>query len=214
MNKLRIDFWSDITCPFCYIAEVLLKRELMQIDHYAERVEVVWRSCLLMPDKTLDYSITWAEKLAKEEDAEARAMFEKKVSVLKHLADKYGLDYHLDQAHSHNSQRAARLLKVANEKGLTLELATRFGQGFFSLGKDFSKAEELREVALAAGLSAEEVSSVLDGDLYLEEVSRDQELSFEFAPNYVPTIYFGDKVMLEGVVKPEQIREALQQSLK
>lgn len=56
----------------------------MQIDHYAERVEVVWRSCLLMPDKTLDYSITWAEKLAKRRMRRPKAMFEKKVAVLKH----------------------------------------------------------------------------------------------------------------------------------
>lgn len=213
MSKLRIDFWSDITCPFCYIAEVLLKRELNE-GNYADKVDVVWRSSLLMPDAPLDYSLTWSERVDGMGDPEMRAEIAKKTSVLRHLADKYGLDYNLEQAYSHNSERAARLLKVASDKGLTLDLATRFGKGYFSLGKDFSKEEELRDVALVAGLSLDEVSAVLDGDLYLKEVRHDQELAPKYTPHFVPTIYFGEEVMLEGVVTPLLIREALQKTLK
>lgn len=95
-----------------------------------------------------------------------------------------------------------------------LEVATLFGRGYFSEGRDFSKLEELKRVAIEANLPAEAVAGVLEGDLYLSEVKEDQVLATQYAYNFVPTIYFGDEVMLEGVVTPEQIREALQKTLK
>lgn len=209
---VRIDFWSDITCPFCYIAEELLKRELVA-GGYEDQVEVRWRSCLLSPELPLDTSFTWLERMEKVVDPEALQHFRKSRAVLWHLADKYGLVDRLEGAWSHNSQRAARLLKVATKEGRMLEVATLFGRGYFSEGRDFSKLEELKRVATEAHLPREAVAGVLEGDLYLSEVEEDQQLATQFAPNFIPTIYFGDEVMLEGVVTPEQIREALRKLL-
>lgn len=209
---VRIDFWSDITCPFCYIAEVLLKRELVA-GGYEKQVEVRWRSCLLSPELPLDTSFTWRERVAEVEDPELLKHFQKSRAVLHHLAEKYGLVDRLEDAWSHNSQRAARLLKVATKEGRMLEVATLFGRGYFSEGRDFSKLDELKRVAVEAELPRAEVTGVLEGDLYLSEVEEDQQLAAQFAPNFIPTIYFGDEVMLEGVVTPEQIREALRKLL-
>lgn len=210
---MTIDFWGDITCPFCYIGEVLLKREL-EAGGYEDQVEVRWRSCLLAPELPLNTSFTWLERMEKVEDPEELQHFQKSRSVLDHLAEKYGLENNLEYAWSHNSQRAARLLKVATEEDRMLEVATLFGRGYFSEGRDFSKLEELKRVAIEANLPAEAVAGVLEGDLYLSEVKEDQVLAAQYAYNFVPTIYFGDEVMLEGVVTPEQIREALQKALK
>lgn len=212
MNKrLIIDIWADITCPFCYIGETLLKRELEQWEH-ADSVHVEWRSALLMPELPLEESFTWSQSMADVDDPERLAMINKKMSVLRHLSEKYGLQYNLEHAFSHNSQRAARLLKLASRQGLALELATLFGKGYFSEAKDYSKPDELRATALQIGLPAHQVEEVLNGDLMLAEVREDQVLGIKYAPNYVPTIYFNREGRIEGVLKPEQIKNSLEEA--
>ncbi|TFH96592.1 DsbA family oxidoreductase [Porphyromonas levii] len=212
-KKIIVEIWADITCPFCYIGETLLQRELEQWVH-ADMVDVRWRSSLLSPQLPLEKSFTWTETVARIKAPEQLALFQKKTEVLKRLSEKYGLAYNLETAYSHNAQRAARLLKAAGEFGLTLRLANLFGRGYFSEGKDYSKPEELRNTALEAGLPKEVIDNVLHGDLYLAEVEADQVLAEKYTPNYVPTIYFNGSEMIEGILKPDQLRRSLEMAWK
>lgn len=208
MSKILIDIWADIVCPFCYIGEVLLAREIKDFEH-RDKVEVRWRSCLLMPELELGKSIRHQEMIAAIEDPEQRAQMEKKSGVLKHLAEKYGEIYNVDNSYPHNSFDAARLLKLASEQGRTLEVASVLGHAFFSQGIDLSDRAALRGKAIEAGLSEQEVDEILNSDRYSKEVLEDQRLAEQYAPRFVPTFYFNGNHMLAGIVKPEQIRASL-----
>lgn len=207
-KKITIDLWADITCPFCYIGETLLVRALEKFEHRDE-VEVKWRSCILRPDWELGKSMTWKESMSRIEAPEQKALFEKKTSILRALSEKYGLRFNLENAISHNSINAARLLKLAGEKGKTLALATAFGKGYFEEALNMGEFANLRAKAFEVGLDAQEIDEVLAGDRYLDEVKEDQKLAEKYAYNYVPTMYFNGGNMLEGLLKEEQISEAL-----
>lgn len=212
-KKLIIDFWGDITCPFCYIGEVLLERELQKLSPEIE-VNIRWNSCLLLPDFSPGKSFTWAEKSRRTVDPSEAEALRKKMSLLHNLAEKYELRYNLENAYMHNSRLAARLLKVAAEEGKALELATAFGCGYFSDAIDYSKEDNLRETAASVGLPSDKIDAVFDGQLYYSEVVNDQELATQFAYNYIPTIYFNGSHKIEGLLTPQGIRKAIDEALQ
>lgn len=208
MSKIIIDVWADITCPFCYIGEVLLARELTNYEH-RELVEVRWRSYRLMPDLELGKSVRHRDMVEMVKDPAERARMEKKTALLRQLAEKYDLLYNVENSYPHNSYDAARLLKLATAKGYTLEVATVFGAAFFSQGLDLSDRTILRAKAIEAGFSAQEVDQLLDSDQYGAEVREDQVIAEKYVPRFVPTFYFNGDDMLEGIVTPEEIRDSL-----
>lgn len=212
-QKIVIDFWGDITCPFCYIGENLLRRALDKFP-YPEMVEVRWRSCLLRPDWEIGKTISWKESMSKLTNPEDIALFEKKTSILRSLSEKLGLGFNLENALSHNSINAARLLKLATQHSMVMPLALAFGKGYFEEAMDMSHLENLKAKALEVGLDATMVEELLNGQQFLDEVLEDQKLAETYAYNYVPTLYFNGGHKLEGLLKEEQIIEALNTSAK
>jgi len=75
VNKLRLDIWSDIVCPWCYIGKRHLEQALAQFEH-RDSVEIVWRSFELDPDAPAvrDASTSYAERLARKCDRSARGL--------------------------------------------------------------------------------------------------------------------------------------------
>ncbi|MDN4754583.1 DsbA family protein [Porphyromonadaceae bacterium W3.11] len=212
-RKIVIDFWGDITCPFCYLGEHALRRALSSFE-YQDLVEFRWRSCLLHADWKVGESRTWNEFKDTISDFDVKRTLEKKESILKELANRYSLHYNLANAFSHNSVNAARLLKLANSKSKALDLALAFGEGYFEEAIDMSQLRYLREKAVEVGLSKSEVDEVLSSDLFLDEVNKDQEDALKYAYNYVPTIYFNGSFINEGLLKEQIITEALHQTMK
>lgn len=212
-KKITIDYWGDITCPFCYIGEQLLHRALEQFPQQ-NLVEVRWRSCLLRPDWELGKTISWEQAMSQLTNPEDKALFEKKTAILQSLSDKLGLTFNLPKALAHNSTEAARLLMLATKHSLALPLAMSFGKGYFEEALDMSDVKNLKAKAIEVGLDPHEVDEVLNGEQFLAEVREDQKLAETFAYNFVPTLYFNGQHKLEGLLKQEEISESLRAAAK
>ena len=210
LSQPTIEVWADITCPFCYIGEVLLGRAIEKLQ-ITDRVKVEWKSCLLRPDWKLGESRTWTELLSEVKDMEVLQEYSKKMHLLEHLAGEYGLEYNLPNAYSHNAREAARLLKWAGERyGKVLELAQAFGRGYFSEALNMGESNNLLAKVEEVALPATEAYQILQSDAYLAEVEADQIEAITKAYNYVPTFYFNGEGMLEGLVTEEQLLRALE----
>src|SRR5437763_473531 len=181
---MRVDIWSDVVCPWCYIGKRRLEAALARFDHRDE-VEVVWRSFELDPRSPRTREGSYAGRLARKygmttEQAQAAT------ARLARLADAEGVAFRLDDARPGNTFDAHRLLHLAAERGVQDRAKERFFAAYFTEGAAIGEPETLVALATAAGLAADEVQAVLDSDRYAEAVRADEEEATELGATGVP----------------------------
>lgn len=118
---MKIEVWSDVYCPFCYIAEARLAKALAKYQK-GDQVELVFRSFELDPSLPVDQSYPARDYLAlkyqlTQEQAQAQ------LDAITNLAKEEGLDFRFDQAWIPNSRKSHALLHLAIEQGLGRDMA-------------------------------------------------------------------------------------------
>jgi predicted DsbA family dithiol-disulfide isomerase len=134
---MKVEIWSDIACPWCYIGRRRFESALSQFDHGNE-VEIIWRSFELDPNSPREYPGTVDDMLV-EKKGIPRARVEAMHVQITELAAKEGLDYHLEKARVGNSFDAHRLLHLAAHHNLQGEMKERIQKGYFTEGLAFSE---------------------------------------------------------------------------
>ena len=180
---MRIDVWSDVACPWCYIGKRNLERALDELD-LGDEVEVRWRAYELDPGAPPSSSLGMAEVLSRKYGVsveEAREMNARMTAA----AAKVGLEYHLDTAQLGNTFDAHRLANLADERGLGGEMA------------------DLLDLAIEVGLDVEEAVQVLDTDAYADEVRGDEEFASEAGFSGVPTYVVDGRLAIPGAQPPD-----------
>ncbi len=212
MSKLRIDIWSDIACPWCFVGKRRLEAALQRFPHAAE-VEIVWRAFELDPSapRERDASESHAERLAKKygmsvEQAKART------AQLSETARRDGLDFDFENIRPGNTFDAHRLLHLAEERGLQGALKERFMSAYLIEGQAIGNPAVLQRLAVEAGLPAAEVERVLGSDAYAKEVRADEQEARELGINGVPFFVFDERLAASGAQPPEVLLGALTQA--
>ena len=168
-RAVKIDVWSDIACPFCYMA----KRNLeVAIAESGDRVSVEYHSYELSPEAPEGFTGSHAHSIAAKLGvtvAEAQEM-ESQLTE-KGKAHQLDLNYHLLQPA--NTLKAHQVLHLAKARGKQLELKERLMQAYFTDGRNIGKDDELADIAAEVGLDREEVVRALDNGEYLADVQAD-----------------------------------------
>ena len=116
MEKMKIEVWTDIMCPYCYIGKIHYEKALSQFEH-ADKVELEWKAFQLspdLPDKGNGYPVEeYLTRTAGYEEENVNKMFD----GIKVLADNAGVTFNLPNAIAANTRDAHRLIKFAAEKG-------------------------------------------------------------------------------------------------
>jgi predicted DsbA family dithiol-disulfide isomerase len=208
---MRIDVWSDLVCPWCYIGKRRLEHALAQMPG-APAVEIVHRSFQLNPaapkdqtSKRRDYlmkkygwSNAQAEKIDK--DMEARA-----------AAD--GLEYHMSaEGLTGNTFDAHRLVHLARERGVQDAAVERFFRGYFTEQRSLFDAASLVTLAVDAGLDTDDVRRVLGGADYANDVTADMQDAQALGVSGVPFFVFDRRLGLSGAQPIETFVDALTQA--
>ena len=198
---MRIEVWSDVACPWCYIGKRNLERALDELD-LGDEVEVRWRAYELDPGAPPSSSLGMAEVLSRKYGVsveEAREMNARMTAA----AAKVGLEYHLDTAQLGNSFDAHRLAKLADERGLGGEMAERLFAAHFTESQLISDRDTLLDLAIEVGLDVEEAVQVLDTDAYADEVRGDEEFASEAGFSGVPTYVVDGRLAIPGAQPPD-----------
>jgi len=195
-NKLKIQIWSDIMCPFCYIGKRRIEEALSLFEH-KDAVEIEWKS--------FELDVTF---IASAED-----------SLVEHLAEKYrkdidwaqtmldnmtqnaksaGLDFHFEKAVLANSHHAHRLLHLAKKHHLANELEELLFKAYLTEGKDLNNQNTLTELGIEVGLEAKAVAQVLHSDDYSKEVKQDIQEANTIGVKGVPFFVFDNKYAISG----------------
>jgi predicted DsbA family dithiol-disulfide isomerase len=207
---MRVEIWSDVVCPWCYIGKRRFEAALAGFPHRDE-VEVVWRSFELDPSAPRERPGDRLEYLAAKYGttrAEAEAM-EARVTA---AAAGEGLDLRLDLARSGNSLDAHRLLHLAAEHGLQDALKERFLRAYFTEGEPIGDSASLERLAVDAGLPAADVADVLRSDRYREAVQADERQARAYGANGVPFFVFDSTYGVSGAQAPEVFANVLERA--
>lgn len=212
MPEVKIEIFSDVACPWCFIGKRRFETALESFEHRDE-VEVEWKSFQLDPTlpehdhrKEIDYL------------AETKGMPREQVTqMLAHVTQQAageGLEYDFDSLVVANSWKAHRVIQRA--KAVSLETAERLEEQLFRAhfedGMDIGSEDVLVELGTAAGLTAEQVREALDEDRWETAVKQDLATAQALGVSGVPFFVLERKYGISGAQPVEVFAQALEQS--
>lgn len=205
---MKVEIWSDVVCPWCYIGRRRFEKALAGFDH-RDQVEVIWRSFQLDPDAPLNYAGSVNDMLA-ERYGISLTQAENKNAQVAELAALEGLEYHLEKAHPVNSLDAHRLLHLAVQYHLQSEMKERLQKAYFTEGKIISDQNTLVQLAVEVGLDETEVRQVLTSDAFSNEVQADIRRAQALGCTGVPFFVFDQKYAVSGAQPVKVFLKALE----
>lgn len=211
-DAIKIDVWSDIACPWCYIGKRNLEKGLAEAssDDDAPAVEVTYHSFELSPDTPVDFEGSTTEFLATHKGIsvdQAQEMHQRVTGI----AAQSGLEYHMDDVKHTNTVKAHELLHFAKDQGRQLELAERLMAGYFTEGRHLGREDQLVELAADAGLDADAAREALQSGRYLDAVRADQAQASAYGINGVPFFVIDGKYGVSGAQPAEAFAQIVRQ---
>lgn len=207
---MKVQIWSDVVCPFCYIGKRNFEQALEQFDN-SEDIEIQWKSFQLQPDAAPDGSKDQYEALA-ESKGVSLEQSKKMHAQIAEKAKQVGLEYDFDHAIPANTFNAHRLSHLAAKHGVQNKAEERLFSAYFTEGKNIDDDETLMELGKNIGLPEEEIRELLAGDLYADEVKADISKARKVGVQGVPFFVLNDKYAVSGAQPAEALLEALQKA--
>jgi len=195
-SKMKIEIWSDVVCPFCYIGKRKFEAALSDFKH-ASDVEIIWKSYQLSPEmktipgKSIHQYLSEHKRISL---SEATAMN----SQVAGWAMQVGLQYHFDKAIPANTFRAHRFSHLAKQHGVQNEAEEKLFSAYFTEGKNIDDLETLVQIGTEIGMEASSVKEVLESDKYADAVRSDIQEAYSLGLRGVPFFVFDRKYSVSG----------------
>jgi predicted DsbA family dithiol-disulfide isomerase len=209
MNKMRIDFVSDISCPWCVIGLKSLEQALARVGDVTE-AELHFHPFELNPQMAPEGEDI-GEHLARkygateEQGAQTREMIRARGAEL-------GFRFDMDKrSRIYNTFDAHRLLHWADLQGRQRELKMALFEAYFTKGESPASHEVLARVAGEVGLDASEAADVLAGGAYADEIREEEEFFQRQGISAVPAIIINQRHLISGGQPPDVFERALRQ---
>ncbi|MCX2477481.1 DsbA family oxidoreductase [Pedobacter sp. MC2016-15] len=207
---MKVDIWSDVRCPFCYIGKRKFEIALEQFPH-KDSVQIEWHSFELEPNAETRPDLDPTDDLARKK-GQTR---EWAVGVQSHVtkaAAEVGLQFNIANVVVANSFNAHRLIQLAKSMGLDNEIEELLFIAHFIDGKNIDDPAVLSEIGLAAGLEKIAVESMLNGFDFSNEVRADEHIAQQIGISGVPFFIFDQKLAVSGAQSPETFLGAMEQA--
>jgi predicted DsbA family dithiol-disulfide isomerase len=207
---MRIEIWSDVVCPWCYIGKRRLERALDGIAA-APEVEIEWRSYQLDPGAPVVPTETVAESLGRKYGGgpeAGRTMIDRVEAV----AAEEGLLFRHHQSLRANTTDAHRLLHLAHAEGLQGDLKEALLAAYFTHTENVADHDTLRKIAAGVGLDAQRVEEVLGSEEYLDEVWADISQAQAYGATGVPFFVVDGKYGVSGAQPTEVFTQVLERA--
>lgn len=209
---MKVDIWSDIRCPFCYIGKRRFEEALTRFEHKNE-VEVTWHSFELDPSMKTQPDKNPMEYLA-EIKGQTLQWSEQMHDQLTATAAGAGLTFHFDKCVVANSFDAHRLIQFAKSKGLGDQAKERLLKSYFTEGGNIADHTTLLQLGIEIGLEKEEVDQVLQTDAFAENVRSDEATAQRLGIRGVPFFVVDQQYGVSGAQMPDTFLDALQHAWK
>lgn len=209
---MKVDIWSDIRCPFCYIGKHKFEKALEQFEN-KENVEVTWHSFQLDPTLKTQPEVDLIEYFTKVKGI-SREQAIQMFSRAKEMATETGLEFNMDSLIVANSYKSHQLLQFAKSKGLGDEIKEALFEAHFTEGKNIDDQQTLIDIASGIGLDKKETEEILTSEKFAYNVKQDEMTAKNIGVQGVPFFVFNNKYAVSGAQAPETFLEVLEKSWK
>ena len=206
-EPIKVDIWSDVQCPWCYIGKRKFEAGAAQ---FGGEVEVEYHSFELAPDTPVDFDGTPVDYLSQRKGmpvAQVEQMLERVTGIAKAV----GLDYDYDHVHQTNTVISHELIHFAKSKGRQLEMKERLLKAYFVNGEHVGRIPDLVDIAVELGYDRDEVTEALESHRYLPDVKADVALAQEYGIQGVPFFVIDGKYGVSGAQEAETFANVLTQ---
>jgi predicted DsbA family dithiol-disulfide isomerase len=207
---MKVEIWSDVMCPFCYIGKRRFEEALAHFAHRDE-VEIEWKSFQLNPGLKTDPSLNISQYLA---DAKGWTLeyAQQLNDRITETAEGVGLTYNFDKAVVANSFDAHRFAHLAKKHGLGDKAEEALFKAYFTDGMNIADHETLTELGSDIGLDEHEVKQTLASDAYAGEVKHDIAEAGYLGIQGVPFFVMNGKYAVSGAQMVPVFVETLEKS--
>jgi predicted DsbA family dithiol-disulfide isomerase len=211
-QAVKVDIWSDIACPWCYIGKRKFEAGsgLFAGGGDGRRVEIEYHSFELSPDTPVDFEGGEAEFLATHKgipQAQAQEMLDRVTGI----AASVGLDYDYDHLQHTNTVLAHEAIHFAKAQGKQLELTERLLSAYFLEGRHVGKVDDLAALGAEIGLDPVALTAALESHEFLGAVREDQQTAAEYGINGVPFFVIDGKYGVSGAQEAQTFAQVLEQ---
>jgi len=207
---MKIEIWSDVACPFCYIGKRRLEEAMSQFEHKNE-VEIEWKSYLLNPDQQSNTGQSLYEYLAEAKGWTMEYTMQVNEQVLA-MAEEVGLHYNMDKAVIANTSDAHRLIQHAKTLGKGDDIEEALFKAYFVDGRNLADHKALTQIAVDCGIEEASAAAALNNLEYSEAVQRDIYEGVQIGVRGVPFFVFDNKYGISGAQPLEVFTRTLQQT--
>jgi predicted DsbA family dithiol-disulfide isomerase len=204
-EPIKVDIWSDVQCPWCFIGKRKFEAGVKQ---FAGEVEVEYHSFELAPDTPVDFEGTPVDYLAKRKGmqlADVEAMLERVTTI----ASEVGLNFNYGSVHQTNTGKAHELLHFAKAHGKQGEVKERLLSAYFEQGRHLGQIDVLVAIAGEAGLNESDARSALEAGSYRTAVEADVAQGAHFGISGVPFYVIDGKYGISGAQGSDIFASAL-----
>lgn len=204
---MKVEIWSDVMCPFCYIGKRRFESALKQFSE-KEKVQVEWKSYQLNPDLVTESNKNLNEYLSETKGWTidyVRKLNERIIA----MAQQEGLTYNFNHVIVANSFDAHRLSHLAKKYNLQNELEEKLFSAYFTEGKNTGDKETLAQLGVEVGLDADEAKEILNGKNFTDEVRQDIYEAQQLGISGVPFFLFNNKYAISGAQETKTFIQAL-----
>lgn len=207
---MKIEIWSDIMCPFCYIGKRRFEAALAQFEH-KDAMEVEWKSYLLSPDLQTSPDKSMHQFLAEHKGVsidEAKQMH----AYVADMAAKSGLVYDFDKAIPANSFNAHRFLYFAKVHGKQDEAEEKLFSAYFTEGKNIDDAQTIMAIGETLGLDTTALANAMGSDAFVNDVIADVQEAQQIGVRGVPFFVFNRKYAISGAQESNAFLQTLEKA--
>ena len=206
-EPIKVDIWSDVQCPWCYIGKRKFEAGVAEFDG---EVEVEYHSFELAPDTPVDYAGSPINYLSERKGIPLPEV-EKMLDRVTGIAADVGLDYHYEDVHQTNTIKAHELLHFAKSKGRQIDMKERLLKAYFVDGRHVGRVDDLADLAAEIGLDRDEAVRALESEAFLGDVKADVAQAQAYGIQGVPFFVIDGKYGVSGAQDATAFTNMLEQ---
>lgn len=207
-KSMKIEIWSDVSCPFCYIGKKHLESALKKYDG-TENVEIVWKSFMLDPTlpEVNDQSVY---EMLSEKKGIPLGQVKQMTAHVERMGKEAGIDYDFSKPKSVNTYKAHLLIQLAKQHNLGEKAEEQLFQAYFMRGLSVADSSVLMQIGKEIGLSDEALSELFTQQDLKVRVEADLYEARTIGISGVPFFLFNDRYAISGAQPVEAFLQTLQ----
>ncbi len=211
-NKMKIEIWSDVACPFCYLGKHNFEKALNSFE-FKNDIEVIWKSFELSPGLKTDTSIHIETFLSQRKGYPLQQVKQMNQNIIA-AGKKAGIEFNTDNIVVANTYLAHNFIHYAKTKNLQNDAKGALLKAYFTHGLNVDDVNVLLKIAQEVGLDAQEVKEVLAHKSFSNEVNFDIEEARNLGINGVPFFVLNRKYAINGAQDSSVFLQNIQKAHK